>query len=480
MSQKKTAKKTTTTQKSGSIKKKVAKKMSKVIEKKLVGKKLPTREMISLQSVRGMRDILPGEQSYWQQARKVLELEAEEYGFGRIDVPVIEFENLYRQPIGPDSEMVEKEFYTFKTRGRDDVVLRPDFTPAVARAYLQHGMNMFTQPIKLFSTGSSYRYDRPAEGRYREFQQANYDIFGEHDPVLDAQVIQIAYRVLQKLGINDIQFQVNSIGTRESREQYNDLLKSYFLSKKSKLPSKYRDIIETDPMRIFDATDDKTMQVCAGAPQAIDHLDKESREHFKNLLEYLDELDLPYMINPLLTRGMEYYTQTIFEIYATDEKGMKHALGGGGRYDDLIESFGGEPTPAIGFGFGIDRLVLEMKRLKTKSYQPPRARVYLAQLGDLAKKKSLRIFSDIENAGILVAESFGRGNLKEQMEQAQKMGVEVTLIVGQKEALDGTVIVKNMHTGTQETVAREKVIDAVKNAMKQSVVVKKVRHKQKK
>ncbi len=459
---------------SKSASKKTSKKLSKIASKKIVNEaSSAVREPVMLQSVRGMRDILPGEQSYWQQARNVLKHEAEEYGFGRVDVPIIEFENLYRQPIGEQTEMVEREFYSFKTRGRDNVVLRPDFTPAVARTYLQHSMNMLTQPIKLFSMGTSYRYDRPAEGRYREFHQANYDIFGENDPVLDAQVIQIAYRVLQKLGIKNVQFQVNSIGTRESREQYSDLLKSYFLSKKNKLPSKYRDIIETDPLRIFDATDDKTVQVCAGAPQAIDHLDKESREHFKNLLEYLDELDLPYMINPMLNRGMEYYTRTVFEIFATDEKGLRHALGGGGRYDDLIESFGGEPTPAIGFAFGIDRLVLEMKRLKTKSYKPPRPRVYLAQLGDLAKKKSLRIFADVENAGILVAESFGRGNLKEQMEQAVKMGVEVTLIVGQKEALDSTVIVKNMHTGTQETIAREKVIDAVKSAMKQTIVVKK-------
>ena len=458
-------------------KKAAAKKTVKKIVSKKIAQKAPAIEPVLLQCVKGMRDILPGEQSYWQQARKVLEHEAEEYGFGRIDVPVIEYENTFTQPIGTSTEMIEREMYAFKTRGRENVVLRPDFTPSIARAYLQHSMNMFTQPIKLFSMGRSYRYDRPAEGRYREFHQANYDIYGEQDPVLDAQVIQIAHRVLQKLGIKNVQFQVNSIGTQESRAQYKDLLTSYFLSKKSRLPSKYHDAIEKDPMRIFDATDEKAMQVCAGAPQAIDHLDKESREHFKNLLEYLDELDLPYSINPTLNRGMEYYTRTVFEVYAIDEKGMRHALGGGGRYDDLVESFGGEPTPAIGFGFGVDRLVLEMKRLKTKSYKPPQPRVYLAQLGDLAKKKSLKIFADVENAGILVAESFGRGSLMEQMEPAQKRGVEVTLIIGQKEALDGTAIVKNMHTGTQETVTQENVIDAVKAAMKKHVVVKKVAKK---
>lgn len=465
-------KKATAKTASKSTTKKTTKKTSKKSTKlKNINNQI-VQEPIILQSVRGMRDILPGEQPYWQQARKVLESEAEEYGFGRIDTPIIEFENIFTRPIGTGTDIVDKEMFSFKTKGHDQVALRPEFTASIARAYLQHGMAVLPKPIKLFSIGQAYRYDRPQEGRYREFHQANYDIFGEHDPVLDAQVIQIAHRVLQKLGIKNVQFQVNSIGTRESRQAYVELLTSYFSSKKSKLPGRYRDMIETNPMRILDAKDDKTMQVCAGAPQAIDHLDKESREHFKNLLEYLDELDLPYVINPGLVRGMDYYTRTVFEIFATDESGKRHALGGGGRYDDLVELFGGEPTPAIGFAFGVDRLVLEMKRLKAKEYQPPQARVYLAQLGDLAKKKSLRIFSDLECAGILVAESFGRGNLSAQLRQANKRGVEVTLIVGQKEALEGTVILKNMVTGTQETVLRDNVIDAVKNALKNQVKVK--------
>ena len=213
------------------------------------------------------------------------------------------------------------------------------------------------------------------------------------------------------------------------------------------------------------------MQVCAGAPQAIDHLDKESREHFKNLLEYLDELDLPYTINPTLVRGLDYYTRTVFEIYSSDEDGKKHALGGGGRYDQLTETLGSEAVPAIGLGLGMDRLVLEMKRLKAKKYQMPRPKVFLAQLGNLAKKKSLKTFAEIEKAGILVAESFGRGSLKAQLRYASKLGVDVTLIIGQKEALEGTIIVKNMITGTQETIIKDKVIPEIKKCLKSSVKV---------
>ncbi len=445
---------------------KFAKKTANKVAQTPIKKKV--RKSVALQSVMGMRDILPTNQAYWQQVRKVLENEAEEYGFNRIDTPVLELESLFNNVIGSNSELIEDELYAFSTRGKDKVALRPEMTSGKVRAYIEHGLNALTSPLKLFSIGPNYRYDKPMDGRYREFFQADFDIFGEFDPVLDAQIIQIAHRVLGKLGIKNVQFAVNSVGTPESRKAYEELLIAYFDSNKAKLPSKYRNMINTNPIGIFDSKDDKVLQVCASAPQAIDHLDKDSREHFKNLLEYLDELDLPYTINPQLVRGMKYYTRTVFEIFSTDDEGNKYALGGGGRFDRLISDLGGEHTPAIGFSFGLDRLVLEMKRVGAKSYKPQNPRVYLAQLGELAKKKSLKIFAEVENAGILVAESFGRGNLRTQLRQANKLGVDIALIVGQKEALDGTIIVKNMVSGIQETIDKEKVISVLKDELKSS------------
>jgi histidyl-tRNA synthetase len=219
-------------------------------------------------------------------------------------------------------------------------------------------------------------------------------------------------------------------------------------------------------MRILDCKEDKCIQLTAHAPQSIDYLDQESRDHFKHLLEYLDELELPYSINARLVRGLDYYTNTVFEIRSIDKDGKNYSLGGGGRYNRLIESLGGEPTPAIGFGLGLDRIVLEMKRTQVKPHQEPRPKVFLAQLGDMAKKKSLRLFSALEKNGILIAESFGRGSLKSQMRVANRLGVEVTVIVGQKEALDETAIVKDMVSGTQETVTQERLVDAVKKILK--------------
>lgn len=422
-----------------------------------------------MQTLPGMRDILPGDQPYWQQVRKVLERSALEYGFSRVDTPMVELASLFERSLGRDSEITQKQLYTLTTKGNERAALRPELTSSVARAYIQHGMAILPQPVKLFAMGPVYRYDNPQEGRYREFYQAEFNIFGEHDPVLDAQVVQLSYRVLKNLGVRNIQFSVNSIGTAETRKEYLKLLKAYFRSKKLKLPAAQRDMIETNPLRIFDAKDDKCMQVCAGAPQLIDHLDKESRDHFKRFLEYLDELDVPYMIDPQLVRGLDYYTRTVFEISASDtQDSARRALGGGGRFDGLVESYGGAPTPAIGFAFGVDRVIGEMRRVKAKRYQTPQPRVFLAQLGELAKKKSLPLFAEIEQAGILVAESFGRGALKTQLRHASKLGVDLTLIIGQQEALDETVIVKNMLTGTQETVAQKRIVNFIKKNLKES------------
>ncbi len=464
------------------LKKKIVKKIEtrKVVVKKTsqtVGAKMKAKakpqvvEEILMQPPRGMRDLLPGDQPYWDQIRRVVSRMALEYGFQRIDTPAVEYANLFVRSIGGGTDIVDKEMYVFNTKGGDKVSLRPEMTAGIVRAYIQHGMNVLSKPVKLFSTGPVYRYDRPQEGRYREHFQANFDAFGEQDPILDAQLIQLAHRVVTSLGIKNVQFQINSLGCPKCRKEYQDLLVAYFESKKQKLCLNCKRRLETNPLRILDCKEDKCIQVAEMAPQSVDRLCPDCRVHFKNILEYLDELDLPYIINPRLVRGLSYYTKTVFEIWSNDEEGKKHSLGGGGRYDYLVEQLGGEHTSAIGFGLGLDRLVAEMKRVHAKSYVGPKPRVFLAQLGDLAKKKSLRIFAELQKNGILVAESFGRGSLKSQLRVADRLGVEITLIIGQKEALDETVIIKDMTSGTQETVTNEKLVNAVKKILKNNVVV---------
>ncbi len=464
------------------------KRAQKVVSKQMVGKKGVKRELhqkvslkkeivkkapapkdegeLLMQTLRGMRDILPDEQPYWERVRRILAKASEEYGFRRLDLPMVEYAHLYLRSIGEGTDIIDKEIYLFNTRGGDRVALRPEMTAGLCRAFIQHGMGVLPKPIKLFTMGSLFRYDRPQEGRYREHWQANFDVLGEADPILDAHVIQLASRVVRDLGLRNIEFQVNSIGTRESRRDYERVLIKFLESQRHKLCQNCRDRLITGPLRILDCKEDKCVQLTTNAPQSIDYLDDESRAHFKRLLEYLDELEIMYTINTRLVRGLDYYTRTVFEIRSTDKDGKQYSLGGGGRYDRLIESLGGESTPAIGFGLGLDRIVLEMKRTQVKPYEQPRPRVFLAQLGDLAKKKSLRLFADLEKNGVLTAESFGRGSLKSQLRVANRLGVEITVIIGQKEALDEAAIVKDMISGTQETVNQDRLVLSIKKILK--------------
>jgi len=360
--------------------------------------------------------------------------------------------------------------YSFTTKGGDEVALRPEFTAGIIRSYIEHGMMNLPKPVKLWTSGALFRYDRPQAGRYRQFNQLDWEIIGSDQPALDAEVISLCSHLLSDIGL-EIMTQVNSIGCPVCRKDYKELLINYLESKANKLCIDCKRRKDVNPLRALDCKEDKCSQVAVSAPQSVDHLCEECRVHFKSLLEYLDELDLPYTINPRLVRGLDYYTKTVFEIWSGSEDGRKSSLGGGGRYDGLVKAIGGEATPAIGFGLGVERLIIEMKRVQAKPYRAPRPKVFLAQLGDLAKKKSLRLFSELEKNGVLVAESFGRGGLKSQLRVANKLGVEMTLILGQKEALDGTVIIKNMASGEQETVSSEKLVDLVKKKLKTDNVV---------
>ncbi len=449
--------------------KKIAKAKAKTVSKKatVVKSKKTRKRDKQFQTVRGMRDILPQNQPYWQKLRKTVEKVANDYNYQRIDLPVVEFREMFERATGEATDIVEKEMFKFKTQGRDDVCLRPEGTPSVVRAYLQHGMQSYTKPVKLFYTGPMYRYDRPQEGRYREFFQFGFEAIGEQDAILDAQLIQMALRVFKAIGLKKVSLQLNSIGCKECRPRYNRLIVSYFKNQKKALCMDCKRRLKKNPLRILDCKEEKCSRVVSQAPQTIDHLCDECKDHFTMLLESLDEINVTYTLNPNLVRGLDYYTKTVFEFWAGDEEeGAQSSLGGGGRYDYLVKKLGGQDTPGVGFACGMDRLVLEMEKQKTKAYYAPSPRVYLAQLGDLAKKRSLRIFADLQKAGIMVAESFGKGNLKVQLRQANNLGVDVVLILGQREAIDETVILKDMRSGSQEVVPFDKVLKELKKRLK--------------
>ena len=429
-------------------------------------KNLSRKERFS--SVRGMRDILPEEQLYWRRVISVAEKAAEGFGCQRIDTPVLEYTNLFERTVGDGTDIVEKEMYTFLTKGKDRVTLRPELTASIARAFIEHGMDRRPQPVKLYSIGPIFRYERPQEGRYRQSHQVDVEVFGRSDAMLDAQVIQLASFMLNKAGIKNWGLLINSIGCAKCRKPYIRSLTSYFRSHSSTLCPNCKIRLKKNPLRVLDCKEPRCKVLAAGAPQLINSLCEECHDHFKTVLEYLDELKMTYEIDPTLVRGLDYYNRTVFEMVTNDEATReKYALAGGGRYDGLIKQLGGKEIPGIGFAAGIERITIELSRNQKTAGEKKKSQVFLIQLGELGKRKSLCLFNDLQKAGISVAESFGKGSIKAQLRSADKSGADLALIIGQKEALDNTVIVRDMNVGSQEVVPQDRIIERVKKLIKQ-------------
>ncbi len=412
--------------------------------------------------VRGFRDVLPEEQWFWNRVEEVARDITKSYGFGRIRLPVLEFATLFERSAGKDSDVVTKEMYVFEDPAGDRVALRPEGTAQVARAYIEHGMVNVPQPVKLWYIESFFRHDRPQFGRYRQLAQLGLEALGSAEPIIDAQVILMAHRFYRTLGVETI-IHINSLGTPSSRRDYIVELVNYFRGHKNKLSELDKRRLQKNPLRLLDSKEPGMAELKGGAPQIVNYLDAESKAHFMKVLEYLDEAEVPYVLDPHLVRGLDYYTHTIFEAFVAEPKTeeMKGlALGGGGRYDGLVPMLGGrENTCAMGAGLGIDRTILAMKQAGV--YQPSEEKkvdVFFCQLGDAARRKGLAVFEKMRAGGIVCAEAFGKGSLKAQLEIADKLKSKLTLILGQKEVLDGTVIIRDMDSGAQEIVDVTKVV----------------------
>jgi len=327
-------------------------------------------------------------------------------------------------------------------------------------------MASLPQPIKLFYYGPMFRYEQPQAGRWRQLYQFGLEVFGDSGAVLDAQIIQFCFHLFRLVGLKKINIHINSLGCPQCRPSYRKALLDYYRHRKDKVCPDCKRRIKENPLRLLDCKEEKCQPIKAQAPAMVDHLCDECRKHFKEVLEFLDELEIPYFLNSSLVRGLDYYTKTIFEIFWDGEDAPQIALGGGGRYDNLVKELGGRPTPAVGVGLGLDRIVDLMKKEQVKISIGPNFKVFLVQLGAMGKKKSLKLFEKLHQAGILAAESMSRDSIKAQMKLADKYGVKFALILGQQEALDNTVIIRDMQSGVQETVPQEKVVDELKKRFK--------------
>ncbi len=458
--------------KTKTVGKKTAKKKAstkKKTEKKIEEPKAEKKSRIRTpQLLRGMKDILPGEQKYWNYIKSKAEGLAWGYGYKRIDTPVLEETDLFIRTIGKQTDIVEKEMFSFTDQGGDNVTLRPEMTAPIARAYIEHGMINLPQPVKLYYEGPMFRYDRPQAGRLRQFHQVGFEVLGDSRPVVDSQLIILAYNFCRELGLK-VNIQINSIGDVESREEYKEELVNYYRSRRSELCEDCKKRLNKNPLRLLDCKEESCKEVREEAPQIVDWLDEESKDHFVKVLEYLDEVEVPYILNPYLVRGLDYYNRTTFEIWPVEEgEGevvRQSALGGGGRYDGLVQSLGGQDTPACGFALGIERLILKLKDLEVEVPEQEKPEVFLAQLGEAAKRKALALFEDLRRENIRVAEGLAKDSLRAQLDTANKMGANYTLILGQQEVQDGTIIIRDMGGGIQEVVDYKKVMEELKKRL---------------
>ena len=406
---------------------------------------------------RGTADILPEEQGYWRYVEDSAIALCRLYGYERLDTPAFEDSQLFTRSIGEGTDIVTKEMYTFEDRSGNILALRPEGTAPVCRAYLEHGMDNLPQPVKLYYLAAIFRYERPQAGRYRQHYQFGFEAIGDADPALDAEVVEMAWRFFESLGLGRLYLYINSIGCKLCRPEYLDNLKRYYSAHLGGLCSDCKTRFEKNPLRLLDCKKSACYDVAEAAPKSTDYLCRECKSHFGAVVEYLEALKLPFDINHRLVRGLDYYTKTVFEIQPLGE-GAQSALGGGGRYDDLIEELGGKSIPAIGFAAGMERVVLNLKSQKIVVPDLPAPPVFIAHLGNEAKLEAVKLTSILRKDGIAAITATGDRSLKGQLRQANSLGSNYVAIIGEDEVRSGAVTLRNMMTGEQKTVSRVELI----------------------
>ena len=407
---------------------------------------------MSYQAARGTTDILPAEQPYWRFLKKAIADVTRLYGYQRIDTPMFEDTGLFRRSAGEFTDIVQKEMYTFDDRGGNSLTLKPEGTPAVCRAYVQHGLQNLPQPVKLYYISPIFRYDRPQAGRYRQHYQFGCEAIGDDDPAIDAEVIDMAWRFYKSLGLVNISLQLNSIGCKVCRPEYLAVLKSYYAKHTDNLCADCKTRLEKNPLRLLDCKQTSCQSIAQNAPRSLDALCPDCAAHLKQLEKFLGLLGIPFQLNHRLVRGLDYYTRTVFEIQP-EEEGGQSTIGGGGRYDGLIEELGGKPTPAIGFATGMERIILNLKKQGITVPGPSALQVYIAYMGDPAREEAIKLTANLRQAGISALSSTGGKSLKAQLRQANTLGALYAVIIGEDEVKAGTATLRDMADARQETIA---------------------------
>jgi histidyl-tRNA synthetase len=413
-----------------------------------------------LRAPRGTQDILPADQPYWDFVEATVARLCRRFGYGWIETPIFEDASLFVRGVGDVTDIVQKEMYIFQDRGGQELALRPEGTAPICRAYLQHGMHSLPQPVRLWYLAPNFRYDRPQAGRYREHHQFGAEAIGEAGAGVDAEIVELLWRLYEDLGLTGLTLNLNSIGDPNCRPAYLEVLRDYYRDKLHHVCGDCQQRFERNPLRLLDCKVPGCQPVIAGAPAMTDYLCDDCARHFADLKAYLEAVGIPYLLNPRLVRGLDYYTRTVFEVQPKEEGGQS-SIGGGGRYDGLIEQLGGRPTPGIGFGTGIERIILNLKRQEIAVPQPDPVQVLVAYTTPAARVEAFRLASELRRAGIAAAASTGERSLKAQMRHAGGIGARHAAIIGERELAEGMVTLKRLDTGEQSLVSMADVAERV-------------------
>ncbi|MBO6304126.1 MAG: histidine--tRNA ligase [Selenomonadaceae bacterium] len=413
---------------------------------------------------RGTKDILPKDILGWQYVENKIREICALYGYEEIRTPIFEHTELFKRGIGEGTDVVDKEMYTFLDKGGKSLTLRPENTAAVVRAYLQNKLYAENNLVKLFYIGSMFRHDRPQAGRMREFHQFGIEAIGEENPALDAEIIILAVRFLESLGLKDLTLSINSVGCPHCRPNYQEKLQDFFRDKLDELCDDCKKRFETKPLRLLDCKVDGNKDFMQNVPKAEDSLCDECRSHFDEVKTYLNGAGIKYEVDSRLVRGLDYYTKTAFEIkYAP--LGAQSAIAGGGRYDGLVEEIGGNSTPAVGFAAGLERVLLALESQKLLPKPDTKTEVFVIALGDEAKLSAFKLLGDLRNAGIKANMDYAWRSMKAQLKQANKFSAPYVVIMGEDEVKNNIVQLKNMANSEQDSVSLDNIVERLKRVL---------------
>ena len=409
-------------------------------------------------SVTGMRDVLPDEQPYWRYIEKKIYEITSLYGYVRVDPPILEQTGLFIRGVGDTTDIVEKEMYSFLDKGENSVTMRPEFTAGFMRLFLQNGMHKLPKPVKLFSMGPIFRYERPQAGRFRQHTQFNVEALGEKDPALDLEVMSIAWQLYAELGFQKLKFQLNSTGCPVCRPAYVEKLRDYYKGHVNEICDDCKRRLDRNALRLLDCKKKQCQPIIANAPVISEHLCEECADHFTKLKSYLDVTGRDYEVNHRLVRGLDYYTKTVFEVWAQGI-GAQSAMCGGGRYDGLIEQLGGEATPGIGFGSGIERIIMSMKQQGLEPEPTPTQPVFLAHFSEQARLQAIKLTFALRERGVGAILAFGSKSMKAMMRDANRRGARYVVLIGDDELAKKAVTVKDLSDGSQTMQPSADVVD---------------------